>query len=250
MPYPIFGMRRSALFGNQRAVCRGLFSLFPSFAGFVDGEAGRAEGELGSREGGSRAGVFQILCGVKRQENVFPGDDGGERTTRRERGGAGISGPTQQIDRRVFLPVWGIHGENRLLLLFNLHESNTEQFRLFMRTYGRFSPEFRERAVHWVLEHQHKHGSRWAAVVVLASEIGCSPVTLRSWVHRAERATGDHAGLTRDERARFEALERENRRLRRENKFLREASTHEQSDEGPPGEASSETVLVPRGTIR
>lgn len=119
-----------------------------------------------------------------------------------------------------------------------------------MRTYGRFSPEFRERAVHWVLEHQHKHVSRWAAIVVLASEIGCSPVTLRSWVHRAERAAGDHPGLTSDERARFEALERENRRLRRENKFLREASTHEQSDEGPPGEASSETVLVPRGTTR
>jgi transposase len=65
-----------------------------------------------------------------------------------------------------------------------------------------------------VQEHQSEYASQWAAITSIASKIGCTGETLRSWVRQAERDTGDRAGLTSDERARLKALERENRVLR------------------------------------
>jgi len=51
----------------------------------------------------------------------------------------------------------------------------------------RYSPEVRERAVRMVLEHQDEHDSQWAAVVSIATKIGCTPETLRKWVRQAQR---------------------------------------------------------------
>jgi len=50
----------------------------------------------------------------------------------------------------------------------------------------RYAPEVRERAVRLVFEHQHEHGSQWAAIVSVAGKIGCTPETLRTWVRRSE----------------------------------------------------------------
>ena len=75
-----------------------------------------------------------------------------------------------------------------------------------------------------VFEHQHEHGSQWAAIVSIAAKFGCSPETLRSWVRRAEVDEGRRPGLTTDERARLKELERENRELRRANEILKSAS--------------------------
>jgi len=88
----------------------------------------------------------------------------------------------------------------------------------------RYSPEVKERAVRLVLEHQNEHDSQWAAICSIATKIGCSPETLRSWVRRAERDQGLRPGLTTDERQRIKDLERENRELRRANEILRKAS--------------------------
>ena len=94
------------------------------------------------------------------------------------------------------------------------------------KTSNKFSPEVRERAVRLVREHQGDYPSQWAAMASIASKIGCTGETLRSWVRQAERDAGQRAGLSSDERARLKALERENRELRQANEILRKASAY------------------------
>ena len=48
--------------------------------------------------------------------------------------------------------------------------------------------------------------------------------TLRKWVRQAERDQGRRNGVTSSERDRLQALERENRELKRANEILRKAS--------------------------
>ena len=91
-------------------------------------------------------------------------------------------------------------------------------------TTTRYSAEVRERAVRMVLELQREHGSQWAAMQSIAPKIGCTSETLRKWVRRAERDSGQRAGMTSSERERLKALERENLELRRANEILRKAS--------------------------
>jgi transposase len=88
----------------------------------------------------------------------------------------------------------------------------------------RYSPEVRERAVRMVFESEREHSSQWAAILSIASKIGCTPETLRTWVRQVEVDTGRRDGVTSDERARMKELERENRELRRANEILRKAS--------------------------
>jgi transposase-like protein len=89
---------------------------------------------------------------------------------------------------------------------------------------SRYSAEVRERAVRLVIESEGGHTSQWAAITLVASKIGCTAETLRSWVRQAERDLGKRAGLTSRERDRLKELEREVRELRRTNEILRKAS--------------------------
>ena len=77
-----------------------------------------------------------------------------------------------------------------------------------------------------VLDHEHEHSSRWAAVLSIAAKIGCTGQTLNEWVKQAERDTGRRPGPTTEMAARLKALERENRELRQANEILRKASAY------------------------
>ena len=93
-----------------------------------------------------------------------------------------------------------------------------------MKKRDRYSPEVRERAVRMVFEHEREHTSQWATIRSIASKIGCTTETLRSWVRQAERDQGVRPRLTSGERERLKELERENRELRRAYEILRKAS--------------------------
>jgi transposase len=94
------------------------------------------------------------------------------------------------------------------------------------KTTNKFSPEVRARAVRMVLDHEGEHASRWAAVMSIATKIGCTPQTLNEWVKRTEVDSGRKPGLTTDMAAKMKALERENRELRQANEILRKASAY------------------------
>ena len=90
----------------------------------------------------------------------------------------------------------------------------------------KFPPEVKERAVRLFKESVADHPSKWAATQSIARKMGCSPETLRTWIHRAERDAGLRAGPTTEEKARIKELEREVRELKRANEILRKASAY------------------------
>ena len=94
------------------------------------------------------------------------------------------------------------------------------------KTTNKFSAEVRERAVRMVREHEGDHPSRWAAVVSIATKIGCMAQTLHEWVKKAEVDAGKRAGVPTERADRLKALEREVRELRQANEILRKASAY------------------------
>ncbi|TXI35855.1 MAG: hypothetical protein E6Q59_10275 [Nitrosomonas sp.] len=95
-----------------------------------------------------------------------------------------------------------------------------------MKNQINYSPEVRERAVRLVFEQQKEHESQWSAIKSIASKIGCTAETLRTWVRRAEVDHGIRGGMSTSDRERLKQLERENRELKRANEILRKASAY------------------------
>jgi transposase len=72
-----------------------------------------------------------------------------------------------------------------------------------------------------VLDQEHEHASRRAAIMSVSAKIGCMGQTLNEWVRKAEIDAGKRAGVPTDMAAKVKAFERENRKLRQANEILR-----------------------------
>jgi len=64
------------------------------------------------------------------------------------------------------------------------------------------------------------------AIKSIASKIGCTAETLRTWVRRTEIDQGIRGGMSTADRERLKELEQENRELKRANEILRKASAY------------------------
>ncbi len=87
-----------------------------------------------------------------------------------------------------------------------------------------YSDEFRERAVRLLREWREARGVTDGGYTAVAEQLGMQRETLRRWFIEDEVERGSRPGLTRDERSRIAALERENRELRRANEILKSAA--------------------------
>src|SRR6056297_2521938 len=85
----------------------------------------------------------------------------------------------------------------------------------------KYTVEFRERGVRLYREHRSDHTSDNAAYRAIASKLGCSHDTLRSWCIQAARDAGERSGPSSEEKARIKELEREVKELRTANESLK-----------------------------
>jgi transposase len=95
------------------------------------------------------------------------------------------------------------------------------------RTRAPHPPEFRREAVRLA-------SSGVRPIPQVAREIGVSPQTLRNWVGQALVDAGQVQGLTSDEREELRRLRRENRLLREEKEILKKAAAFFARESDPP----------------
>ena len=73
----------------------------------------------------------------------------------------------------------------------------------------KYSPEIRERAIRMVRKQRGQYDSECATIVSIAEKIGCKTETLRLWVRRDERDSGQRPGPTTEQSEELKRLNRE-----------------------------------------
>ena len=87
-----------------------------------------------------------------------------------------------------------------------------------------YTPEIKERAVRMLIEASSDYPSTWSAIQAIASKIGCTPETLRSWHKKHIDQTIPANVHSQDQAARIKELERENKELKQANEIIRKAA--------------------------
>ena len=87
-----------------------------------------------------------------------------------------------------------------------------------------YTPEIKERAVRMLIEASSDYPSTWSAIQAIASKIGCSPETLRSWHKKHVEQSIPAIVQAQSDKERIKALERENRELKQANEIIRKAA--------------------------
>ena len=85
------------------------------------------------------------------------------------------------------------------------------------KTRGRYPPEFRQRAVRLTKE-------PGASVKGVARDLGVSYESLRHWISQSEIDAGNRQGLTTEDLEELRRLRRENKILREEREILKKAA--------------------------
>jgi transposase len=87
-----------------------------------------------------------------------------------------------------------------------------------------YDPEFKARAVRLVRDHLSDYRSVTAASLAVGAQLGVARETLRRWVAQAEIDQGARPGVTTAEAEEIRRLRAENKRLREANEILKAAS--------------------------
>ena len=82
----------------------------------------------------------------------------------------------------------------------------------------------RQRAVRLVLDHLDEYESLTAACESVSAKVGVGHESLRRWVRQAQVDAGQRAGVSTPESEEIKRLRRENRELREANEILKAAS--------------------------
>ncbi len=94
------------------------------------------------------------------------------------------------------------------------------------KTGARYPEEFKAEAVQLVRSFPEK------SIRQLAPELGIADQTLRNWIKQAEIDRGQREGLTTQEREELRRLRRENKVLREEREILKKAAAFFAKEEG------------------
>lgn len=99
----------------------------------------------------------------------------------------------------------------------------------------KYSPDFKERAIRMVEDHQHaEDSSRTGALKHVGAALGVSYETIRNWAKQQDIDNGKQPGVTSEDAEELRRLRRENAELRRANEILKTASAFFAAEPGRP----------------